>query len=223
MRIWAFVSQKGGSGKTTMVLQLAIAAMLEGLAVLVLDLDPQRSAEQWSEFREDKLGTDEPVVVHGTPTDLSGMLEAARETDTDLVLIDTPPAVDRSMIYAASAGDIVVVPTKSNVLDQFSLRETLDYLDKIRALDKTVVTLNAPGKDKKARAETKAIAAEEFGAEILAVTLEDQAALASSLKQGRGVTETKRSPAAARAITDIYQRLCAFERGLAPTKPRKTP
>ena len=157
MRIWSVVSQKGGSGKTTLLLHVSIAAMAKGLAVSIFDLDPQRSAEQWAELRETLLKTEEPTVVHGAPIGLDGMIDAARDTDTDLVLIDTPPAVDKSMIYAAAAADVVIVPTRSSVLDQFALKETLDYLKRIGALAKTVVVLNAPSSDKKAKRRDRAV------------------------------------------------------------------
>ena len=222
MRKWSIVSQKGGSGKTTLALHLAIAAMEKGLAVSVIDLDPQRSAEQWAELREAALATEEPAVVHGTATGLDGMLRAAEDTETDLALIDTPPAVDKSMIYAAAAADVVIVPTRSGILDQFALRETLDYLKRIGALAKAVVVLNAPSNDKKARAETEAIAREEFGVVILDVVLDEHADLATSLRSGRGVTESAPKRKAAKVMQDIYQQLTQFERKLSKQKGKVT-
>ncbi|MGE0630046.1 MAG: AAA family ATPase [Hyphomicrobiaceae bacterium] len=218
MRTWSVVSQKGGSGKTTLLLHLSVAAMAKGCAVSVIDLDPQRSAEQWSELRETLAGTDEPPVVHGSPTGLDGMLEAARETDTDLVLIDTPPAVDKSMIYAAAAADVVIVPTRSSVLDQFALAETLDYLKRIGALGKTVIIINAPGSDKRARAETERIASDGFGVSVLPLALDDQIDFSSSLNEGRGVTEAAPRRKSARTVHAIYDRLCEFERKLGRSR-----
>jgi cellulose biosynthesis protein BcsQ len=196
--------------------------MGKGLAVSVFDLDPQRSAEQWSELREASLETEEPAVVHGTATGLDGMLQAARDTETDLVLIDTPPAVDKSMIYAAAAGDVVIVPTRSSVFDQFALRETLDYLKRIGALMKTIVILNAPSADKEARADTERIALAEFGVALLDIVLDEHVDLATSLRGGRGITESAPKRKAAKVVQEIYQQLCQFERKLARTKSRVT-
>ena len=218
MRTWSVVSQKGGSGKTTLVLHLAIAASNDGVAVCVVDLDPQRSAERWSELREERVKQDDLAVAHGTATSLAGMLKAARDTGTGLTLVDTPPAVDKSMIYAAAAADIVIVPTRSSVMDQFSLRETLDYLKQIRALTKTIVVLNATSSDKAARAETEQLAHDEFGVGVLSVALADHVDLAASLRTGRGVTEAAPKRKAAKAIQEIYAELCAFERKLARTR-----
>jgi chromosome partitioning protein len=213
MRIWSAVSQKGGSGKTTLLLHAAVAATGKDEKVLICDLDPQRSAEQWSELREERLGTFDPTVVHGTAINLDGMLEAARGNSVDLALIDTPPAVDKSMIYAASAANIVIVPTRSGVLDRFALKETLDYLKRIGALSKTVVVINAPSKDQDARIETETVA-QGFGVPVLATVLDDQVDLATSLGEGKGIAETAPKRKAGKAFQKIYEELCDFERGL---------
>jgi len=220
MRKWGFVSQKGGCGKTTLVLQLSVLAVSKGLAVSVLDLDPQRSAEQWSELREARQDVVEPTVVHGDALNLDPMLEAAEETGTDLVLIDTPPAVDRTMIYTAAASDIVIVPTRSNLTDQFSLSDTLDYLERIKALDKAVVILNAPSKDKDARVEIRRIAIEDFGVELLATSLEDQVDFAESLRMGQGIVEAAPRRRSANTIREIFDQLCEFERKITRARGR---
>jgi chromosome partitioning protein len=219
MRIWSVVSQKGGSGKTTLLLHVSVAALEAGLSVSVIDLDPQRSAEQWAELREVRFGTEEPTVVHGTAMGLDGMLEVAHETGTDLALIDTPPAVDKSLIYAAAAAHVVIVPTRSGVLDQFALKETLDYLKRIGALSKTVVVLNAPSGDKKAKAEISRLVG-AFGVSLLGTTLDDMVGLASSLRDGKGITESAPKHKAAKAVQEVYAQLCDFERSRAKARTR---
>ena len=74
MRVITFVTQKGGSGKTTLVLSCAVAADKLGARVLVLDMDPQKTAESWYQSRESptpKLaavtGRRTPDCHHGRP------------------------------------------------------------------------------------------------------------------------------------------------------------
>lgn len=219
MRIWSVVSQKGGSGKTTLVLHLSVLAMHEGLVVSVIDLDPQRSAEQWADHREELLETLEPVVVHGSPTSLDSMLAGARKDRTDLVLIDTPPAVDKSMIYAAAASDVVIVPTRADYLDQLALRDTLDYLKRMGALAKCVVVLNAPGPDRKDRSAVNKIAG-DFGVAVLSASLEAERDLAVALRDGKGVTESAPRRKAAKIVQEIYVQLSQLDRKLARGKGR---
>ena len=217
MRVWSLVSQKGGSGKTTLAINLAIAAQLKGDAVSIIDLDPQRSAEQWAEMRENRTSNEEPTVVHGTPTSLDAMLASARQTSTDLVLIDTPPAVDRSMIYAAAAADLVIVPTRADVFDEFSLIETLDYLKRIGCLHKTVAVLNAPSKDKAGVEKVRKIATETFNARLLPLTVENQPELAIALRDGRSIVETAPKKAAAKIVQKVFKELMAIDELLAKT------
>ena len=48
----AFISQKGGAGKTTLACATAVAAERTGLTTVLVDLDPQASASKWSDLRE---------------------------------------------------------------------------------------------------------------------------------------------------------------------------
>jgi chromosome partitioning protein len=52
MKTIAFLSQKGGSGKTTLAVHTAVAALEDGQRVVIVDTDIQRSATMWSEARE---------------------------------------------------------------------------------------------------------------------------------------------------------------------------
>ena len=85
MHIIAAISQKGGSGKTTLAVNLAVAADLAGHAAIVVDLDPQGSAALWGEIRQARL----PVVVPARAGDLEDVLERA----ADLVVIPCRPSI----------------------------------------------------------------------------------------------------------------------------------
>jgi len=53
MRSIAFLSQKGGSGKTTLAVHIAVAAESTGERVTLIDADPQGSASAWSQARQE--------------------------------------------------------------------------------------------------------------------------------------------------------------------------
>ena len=84
MRIWSFIQQKGGVGKTTLCLNLAVAAEAKGEKVLVVDLDQQGSAVFWSTTR----GTNKPTVIDALPEKLPDIIRAAPELGITLVPVD---------------------------------------------------------------------------------------------------------------------------------------
>jgi hypothetical protein len=87
MRTIAILSQKGGSGKTTLALHLAIAAEQAGKVAAVIDIDPQASAAGWKDSRSSET----PVVVSIPAARLTQALEAARGAAADFALIDSAP------------------------------------------------------------------------------------------------------------------------------------
>ena len=94
MRVIAIVAQKGGTGKTTLTVSLAVAAMQAGRSVVIVDLDPQATTSKWSDRRE----AESPAVVSAQPARLSLVLQAAGKAGADLVFIDTPPRAKQAAI-----------------------------------------------------------------------------------------------------------------------------
>lgn len=219
MRTWSFVNQKGGSGKTTLLLHVAVAAMEAGLAVCVADLDPQRSAEKWAELRAHRLDNEDPVIVHGAPESLKAMIAAARASGTDLLLIDTPAVIDKTHAYVASGSNLIVVPTRSSLVDRDSLADTLEYLDALGALSRTVVVLNACGPDKADREAVQSVV-RDFAVGRLGCEVEANAILARSLGRGFGATEADGRSKAGRMIGELYRELTAVDRKLARASER---
>ena len=137
MKVWSIVSQKGGSGKTTLALHLAIAAAKDR-KVLVIDLDPQQSAERWHAIRQSTTGTkDDPSIAAGPYQKLPDMLKTARKLGAELVLIDTPPKLDKAIIPSLAAATMVLVPLKSSVLDLQALEDCADLVNLAKARSKT--------------------------------------------------------------------------------------
>lgn len=75
MKTVAVVSQKGGSGKTTIAAHLAVCAERKGNPTIIIDLDPQGSAVKWHKRR---IHDDTPEVVPAEPPQLAGLLNRAR-------------------------------------------------------------------------------------------------------------------------------------------------
>ena len=215
MRVWAAVSQKGGSGKSTIILHLAIAATEANRVASVIDLDPQKSAEKWAALRERKTRADDPIVVHGLPSQLDSMLDKARETGHELVLIDTPPAIDRTTILVPAKADLIIVPTRTSILDEQALDETLTILKATQGVNRIVVVINAAGPDIKARDSIKKLVRKKHEIPLLGTALEDRLEFRTSLGHGKGVTEAAAQSPAGKELKKLYGALSRWDAQLA--------
>lgn len=120
MESYAIVSQKGGGGKTTTALHLAVAAQEQGLQSVIIDLDPQASAAMWAQSRGDMP----PPVISTQPAILPRVLETAKEQGADIVFIDTAPHADSFALAAAEAAEVVLVPCRPSVMDLRAMGNT---------------------------------------------------------------------------------------------------
>ena len=121
MKTIAIISQKGGAGKTTVSIHLAVAAEERGLKTAIFDLDPQASAASWA----DKRTKEAPAVVSAQASRLTGLLEQAAAQQADLVIIDSAPNADAASLAAARAADIILIPCRPAAFDLNAIGTTL--------------------------------------------------------------------------------------------------
>ena len=198
MKTLALISQKGGSGKTTISLNLAIAATLKGLNTVVIDLDPQQSAARWSRLRH----TDAPVILSGHGPNLAELVERALMGGADLAIIDTAPKSESASLTAAKLADLVLIPCQPSSLDLDAIADSVNIAT--LASKPSVFVLN------NCRASSS-LADEAFDAltayrmPIAPVRLGSRVAFVKSLSDGKGVLEFDASGAAAREVTQLYR------------------
>src|ERR1017187_4024553 len=114
MRIIAVISQKGGAGKTTLAVNLAVAAELQDVPTVLIDLDPQASAKTWHDIRMSK---EAPFVVSAQASRLEEVIAVSRSNGAGLVIIDTAPHSESMALAAARAADLVLIPCRPAILD----------------------------------------------------------------------------------------------------------
>ena len=90
VNVIAIVAQKAGVGKTTISQCLAVEALRQGIAAAIIDTDPQKSAAEWGNQREQNQ-IDAPAVLPIGSRPLKTLLEDLKKRGAQLVVIDTPP------------------------------------------------------------------------------------------------------------------------------------
>lgn len=121
----AVIAEKGGVGKTTVSLTLAVAAVQAGYKVAVFDLDPQATAAQWTDRREAEF----PWVVATPSTRLDAAIESARKQGVNFAVIDTQPHAGSDAVEAARRADLVIVPMEPHLYTIETLPKLGDILN----------------------------------------------------------------------------------------------
>lgn len=203
MKTLALLSQKGGSGKSTLAVHLSIIAQAAGLRTVVLDLDPQHSAAGWWQTRT----ADTPEMVETEPSELQGVLDAARADGVAFCVIDTRPSAGADAAAAAALADLVLIPTRPAIFDLKAIGATVDIV--VAARVSAFIILNgAPasrgiGEASATKDARRALA--DYGVPVAPICIGLRAALAHALVDGRAVNEFDPAGKAAQEMTKLWQ------------------
>jgi chromosome partitioning protein len=198
----AVLSQKGGSGKTTLALHLAVASVQAKRNTAVIDLDPQASAAKWADRRSTEL----PVVLSVHASRLPHEMKRVEETGGEFLFLDTAPHSDSAALEAAKASDLVIIPCRPAILDMEAITNTLDL---VRTTNTPVfVVLNAvAAQGQEAEEAAEAIAA--LNVEVSPVRLVNRVAYARALITGQTAQEFEPDGKAASDIERLHSFICA--------------
>lgn len=127
-QIVAIGNLKGGTGKSTLTLNLGCALAGETGRVGILDADPQGTVARWAAHKE------LPVVVWHHPVaevaEVGGWLQAlaARQREVDVLLIDLPAVVSPALAAAFMRARLILIPTSTSPIEIEATRRTLRHV-----------------------------------------------------------------------------------------------
>ncbi|MBR8840463.1 MAG: AAA family ATPase [Stigonema ocellatum SAG 48.90 = DSM 106950] len=198
MKTIAIISEKGGVGKTTLSINLGVAAALKNKATAIIDLDPQASSSEWGDLRE----SDNPAIIATPASRLNNVLESASEEKFDLIVLDTAARVESSALNAAKAADLILIPCCPSLFDIKALKNTIDLV-KIAKKTATFVLSSVPTTG--TVGEESAEALKDFEFPLCPVKISSRIAFKRSLVEGQGVQEYEPRGKAAEEIAQLYQ------------------
>ena len=209
MKTIAIVSQKGGSGKTTLALHLAVASDTAGRNTAVIDLDPQASAANWSARRSAEL----PVVLSAHARRLPQEMQRVWETGGEVLYLDTAPHSGSTALKAAWAADLVLIPCRPAILDLEAITNTLAFLSTTGKPVAAVLNAVEHTRQDAAQAE-QALAAHQV--RTCPARMDRRIAFTRALINGQTAQEFEPDGKAAREIEHMHTFVCDLMRMFTP-------
>jgi chromosome partitioning protein len=198
MRAIVFLSQKGGSGKTTLAVHIAVAATASRERVILIDTDPQVSASAWRHVRTEEY----PLFEKATAFSLARVLERAQRDRVTLAVIDTAPHTTPGVDVIAAAADFLLIPCRPSAFDLAAITSSVQVA---KAAGKPAASiLNACD----ARAPEVAEAREVLTGHAIPVVPIDighRRAFSRAISSGRAVTEFEAQGKAAKEIIMLWK------------------
>ena len=195
MKTLALIAQKGGAGKTTIAVNLAVAAA--EVQVALFDLDPQESAVIWSDRRK----TESPHVEFLTERRLPDALKAAQEQGFVLSIIDTPPAAGPQAYTAAQSADLVLIPCRLSLIDLEAIRRTAQLIKSVGVC--AFVVFNAAPPSATTLLEDARAIVEGTGLTVAPVVLRERGVYRAVWPLGQAVSEFEPRGKASQEIANL--------------------
>ena len=190
MPVIAIVNQKGGTGKTTLSINLA-SAFAETYSTLLLDADPQGSALDWADSRSaPQMNLDARELP---PGNLSRELRSLSQS-YDWIIIDGPPGIGRISAEAVRVADIVLIPSKPSPFDVWACA---DIVEAVKARQQTtdgipkaffVITMARPRTRLVGQVDA---ALAEYGLNALSARTTERVAYPMSAIEGQSVLDSR--------------------------------
>jgi chromosome partitioning protein len=202
MKTLSLIAQKGGTGKTTLSIHLAVQADLAGLKVLLIDVDPQASATAWWHRR----AAERPALIQGRGESLTDLLKTARQQGYDLVVIDTAPHSSHEATICAKLSDLVLIPSRPAILDLDAIGASTELVAHLRVTARIVLNACPPPTrygEPQILAEARQ-ALQVYGIPVADRAISQRAAFGHALIDGRAVCEFDRKGKAAQELEQLW-------------------
>ena len=208
MKTLAVLSRKGGPGKTTLSINLAVAAEKAGHTTILIDLDEQESADRWGQRRNEETNEGTPFVTASLGSRLKEILHRAENAGATLAIIDTAPSKGRDPENAAKVADMVLIPCEASLIAVEAITSTINTVRKANADARVVFNKVDPrtGDDRVKQAHE---AVKKFDVPSAPCHVAQRVAFVDAYALGLSVQEYEPRGKASKEIKDLYKYISA--------------
>jgi len=197
MKTLAIIAQKGGSGKTTIAVHMAVCAMRQKLHTALIDLDPQGSAYDWFLSRPDNNKLN---AVQANVGQLAALLKQAKLGGADFVIVDTAPHSDSAAAITAQLADFILIPCRPARFDLKAISSTMEIVK--LAKKPAAAVINAAPRGKLSEEAKEAL--KQQGINVVDTVLQQRAAYSHAVIDGQSVHEYEPEGKAAEEIDELF-------------------
>ncbi len=203
MKVIVIASRKGGVGKTTLSGSLGVAAERAGHGpVALIDTDIQGSLAAWWNSREAETPLFASLSVH----QLENGIEELRRAGVKLLIIDTPPAITKTISQVVKHADLVLIPTRPSPHDLRAIGATVDLVSEQGK--KMIFIVNGAANRARITADA-AVALSEHGA-VAPTIIYQRTDFATSMIDGRTVQELDQTSKSANEIAKLWKYVYSY-------------
>ena len=140
-KVITIAQQKGGTGKTTLAVHLALAFIkYHNHKVAIIDTDPQGSLGKWFVIRSEKNSLDKNLTFKTASLWGAQYESKILKQDHDIIIIDTPPKIESDASPSIEAADLVLIPVAPSPVDFWATEPIIEIAKKAKR--KVLIQIN---------------------------------------------------------------------------------
>ena len=197
--------QKGGSGKTTLAVHLALAFIkYHNLKVAVIDTDPQGSLGKWFMIRTEKKVSNDNLTFKTASLWGAQYESNTLKKDHDIVIIDTPPKIESDARPSIESADLVLIPVAASHVDFWATGAIVDIAKK--ANKKILIQINRSSQRSKLISKTNEFI-KSLDLSATKTIIGNRQIFAASMGEGKTAIEKQKKSNAVEEIKNLSEQI----------------
>ena len=197
--------QKGGSGKTTLAVHLALAFIkYHNLKVAIIDTDPQGSLGKWFMIRTEKKISNDNLTFKTASLWGAQYESKTLKKDHDVVIIDTPPKIESDARPSIESADLVLIPIAASHVDFWATGAIVEIAKK--ANKKILIQINRSSQRSKLISKTNDFI-KSLNLSATKTIIGNRQIFASSMGEGKTAVEKQKKSNAVEEIKQLSEQI----------------
>ena len=204
-KVITIAQQKGGTGKTTLAVHLALAFIkYHNHKVAIIDTDPQGSLGKWFMIRSEKNDLNKNLTFKTASLWGAQYESKILKQDHDIVIIDTPPKIESDARPAIEAADLVLIPVAPSHVDFWATESIIEIAKKAKR--KVLIQINRANHRSKLISKTHEYI-KSINVKSTDTLIGHRQIFVASMGEGKTVVEKQRKSKAVEEIKSISNQI----------------